>query len=113
MAVEILLDERRYDDAWEEARANGCRLDLWLRLASKRERKHPADALGVYRARLEPTLAGGGPTAYREAIELLDKIRALLGRMGRGDDFASYRAEIRAAHRQKRGFLKLLDADPR
>ncbi len=113
MPVEILLDEHRYDDAWREALAHGCRLDIWLRLAAKRERKHPADALGVYRARLEPTLAAGGATAYREAIELLDKIRALLGRLGRGEDFVSYRAEIRAAHRQKRGFLKLLDADPR
>ncbi len=113
LLVEILLEEHRYDAAWREALATGCRVDLWLRLAARREKNHPADALGVYQARLEPTIAAGGPTAYRAAIELLDKIRALLGRLGRGEDFAPYRAEVRAAHRQKRGFLKLLDADER
>ena len=111
--VEILLEEHRYDSAWREALAGGCRVDLWLQLAARREKKHPADALGVYQARLEPTIAGGGSAAYRDAIELLDKIRALLGRLGRGEDFAAYRAEIRAAHRQKRGFMKLLDAAER
>ena len=110
--VEVLLEEHRYDAAWREALAGGCQVDLWLRLAARREKKHPADALSVYQARLEPTIALG-PAAYREAVDLLDKIRALLNRLGRDGDFAPYRAEIRAAHRQKRGFLKLLDASDR
>ncbi len=112
LVVEIMLEEHRYESAWREALAGGCRVDLWLQLAARREKKHPADALSVYQARLEPTIAAG-PGAYREAIELLDKIRALLARLGRGEDFAPYRAEIRAAHRQRRGFLKLLDASDR
>ena len=111
--VEILLEEHRHEAAWREALAHGCRVDLWLRLAAKREKKNPADALGVYQARLHPTIAAGGPTAYREAIALLDKIRVLLDRLGRSGDFAPYRDEVRAAHRQKRGFLKLLDASGR
>lgn len=109
--VEILLDEDQDEPAWHEAVAHGCRADLWIRLAVRRETSHPADALGVYQARLEPTIAAGGTTAYREAIGLLDKIRTLLDGLGRGGDYASYRDEVRAAHRGRRGFLKLLDAD--
>lgn len=110
--VEIMLEEHRHDSAWREALAGGCHVDLWLRMAGRREKKHPADALSVYQARLEPTIARG-PAAYHEAIALLNKIRVLLKRLGRDEDFAPYRAEIRAAHRQKRGFLKLLDASDR
>ena len=58
-----------------------------------------------------PNVATGGANAYREAIELLDKIRVLLGRLGHEEDFAPFRAEVRATHRQRRGFLRLLDAE--
>lgn len=109
--VEILLEEGHDEPAWHEAIAHGCRANLWLQLAGRREKSHPTDALGVYQARLEPTIAAGGATAYREAIDLLGKIRSLLDGLGRGGDYASYRDEVRAAHRGRRGFLKLLDAD--
>ena len=107
--VEILLEESE-DDAWREALAHGCRADLWLRLASGRESEHPADALGVYQARLVPTIATGGSNAYREAVETLGKIRTLYARLGRPEDFLRYRDEVRASHRGRRGFIRLLDA---
>ncbi len=78
LLVEILLEEHDDEAAWQEARTQGCRVDLWLRLAAGRENENPADALGVYQARLEPALAAGGQSAYREAVGLLVKIRALL-----------------------------------
>ena len=111
--VEILLEECRDEDAWSEALARGCRADLWLGLAARREEAHPADALDVYQARLAPTIATGGANAYREAVDLLGRIRALYERLGRSGDFTAYRDELRAVHRQRRGFIKLLDADDR
>lgn len=83
---------------------------MWLQLAERREAAHPADALRVYQERLAPTIARGGQHAYQEAIALLTRIQAMFERLGRKDEFGPYRAEIRAAHRQKRNFLRLLDA---
>ncbi len=48
LLVEIFLDEQETEEAWQEAQAGGCRNDLWLRLAAKREIEHPEDAVSVY-----------------------------------------------------------------
>ena len=108
--VEILLADGADDEAWAEAVTGGCRADLWLQLAARREKTHPADALRVYQNQLAPTVARGGPHAYQEAAALLGRIEGLFRRLGRADEFPAYRAEVRAAHRHKRHFLRLLDA---
>jgi uncharacterized Zn finger protein len=111
--VEILLADGRDEAAWNEANAHGCRPDLWMRVAFQREKTHPADALRIYQEQLGPTIAAGGQNAYREAVDLVARIGTLLDRLGRAAEFVPYRAGIRAAHRQKRTFLKLLDASGR
>ena len=108
--VEILLSDGAEDVAWTEACAAGCRPDLWMQLAGRREQSHPEDALHVYQQRLGPIVARGGQHSYREALELLTQIRALFIRLGRAAEFDTYRAELRAAHRHKRQFVKLLDS---
>ena len=108
--VEILLADGADGAAWAEAMAGGCRSELWLRLAERRERTHPADALHVYQQSLNPTIARGGQHAYQEAVGLLSRIRTLFQRLDRGVEFGPFRAGVRAAHRNKRTFLKLLDA---
>ncbi len=109
LLVEILLDQHMDADAWSEAKAGGCRADLWLEIASRREQTHPADALRIYQDQLGPIIARGDQHAYRDAIGLLTRIGHLLEQMGRAEDFGTFRAEVRAANRQKRSFLKLLD----
>ena len=108
--VEIFLAESADDEAWTEAVTNGCQTDLWLVLAERREKTFPADALRVYQERLGLILARGGPNANEEAATLLRRMQTLFERLGRSADFARYRTEVRAAHRAKRGFLKLTDA---
>ena len=76
--VEFLLDDAAIEDAWSEAKSGGCRTELWLQLAELRAPTHPADSLEIYRSQLGPTIAQGGPRAYREAIVLLTKISVLL-----------------------------------
>ncbi len=107
--VEIFLWERKPDTAWEEAVAGGCSRDLWLQLAAKREKDHPADALEVYRRLIDPTVEQKHQEAYKEAVSLLKKVRELLGRLDRGGEFGPYLAEVRATHRRKRNFVALLD----
>ncbi len=107
--VEVLLEEKLDDDAWEAASAGDCRADLWLWLADQREREHPDDALAIYQRQIDQTLASTGPHVYREAVELLTRVRALLHRSGRASEYGHYLATLRSAHRKKRAFLRLLD----
>lgn len=107
--VRIFLWEKDLDAAWGEATAGGCSDDLWLKLAAKREKTHPQDALPVYQRQIEPTLARKNNEAYREAIGLLRKVRGLMTRLGREAEFAPYLTSIRVAHKPKRNFMKLLD----
>ena len=106
--VRIFLWEKDIEAAWREAKAGGCASDLWLELADKREKSHPEDALPVYRARIAPTLERKHNEAYREAIGLLRKVCALMVRLGRAGEFASYLESVRLAHKPKRNFMKLL-----
>ena len=109
LLVEILLGERMGAEAFAEAKAGGCRPDLWLEIAGHCEASQPADALRIYQDQLGPTIARGSQGAYKEAVSLLTRIGALLDRLGRAEDFGTIRAEVRKANHQKRGFLKLLD----
>ncbi len=108
--VEILLVDGDTDAAWTEAHTGECSPELWLRLARHREKAHPADALRVYQQLIGPMLARGGQPAYEEAAGLIKRVGLLSERLGRSDEFARYRAEVRADHRAKRQFLRLLDA---
>ena len=107
--MRILLWERKIDDAWREAVEGGCTEDLWMAAAAARRKAHPNDSLPVYQRRIDPTLGRKNNAAYREAIGLLREIRALMVLAGRAGDFASYAASVRATHKAKRNFVKLLD----
>ena len=108
--VEVLREEKLEDEAWETASAGGCRADLWLWLAGQREREHPDDALAIYQRQIDRILAATGPLVYREAVELLTRVRALLHRCRRVPEYGRYLAALRSAHRKKRAFLRWLDA---
>ena len=107
--VEIFLWEGDADGAWREAKEGGCSRQLWLQLAARRERAHPQDALAVYREQIPMVLAQTGTSAYHEAVGFLRKIQDLLAALGTAEEFARYTAELRALHRRKRNFIKLLD----
>ncbi len=81
-----------------------------MELAAKRENEHPEDALAIYRKQIEPTLDRKNNEVYAEAVCLLHKICDLMTRMGRQNEFAGYVTSVRAAHKPKRNFMKLLDA---
>ena len=107
--VRIFLWEKDVEAAWREAQGGGCSNDLWLELAAKREREHPEEALPIYQRQIEPTLDRKNNEAYREAIGLLRKVRELMVRLGREVEFTNYLDKVRAAHKPKRNFMKLLN----
>ncbi|HBW23275.1 MAG: hypothetical protein A2X28_06335 [Elusimicrobia bacterium GWA2_56_46] len=107
--VEIFLWEKDAETAWREAKDGGCSDSLSMKLASLREKDHPEDALAVYRKQIEPILSQKNVVAYGQAVELLRTIRFLMIQIGRETEFAPYLESVRAAHKPKRNFLKLLD----
>lgn len=107
--VEIFLWEKDVENAWREARQNGCSTQLWLELARKREAEHPAEALPIYQARIEPTIEHKNNDAYREAIRYLHKVEELMGRLDQQGQFKTYMELLRVKHKPKRNFIKLLD----
>jgi uncharacterized Zn finger protein len=109
LLVRIFLWEGDVEAAWREATVGGCSRDLWLELAERREAEHAEDALPIYQSQIEPMLAQKNNEAYEEAVALLQKIRDLTVRLRKEEEFAGYLESIRAAHRPKRNFMKLLD----
>ena len=107
--VEIFLWEKRYDEAWQEASTGGCSDTLWLRVTATREEKHPGDAIPVYQEMIVTILKHSNNSAYEEAVNLIRKIRELMARLRRENEFEDYLAVLRLEYRRKRNFMKLLD----
>jgi uncharacterized Zn finger protein len=107
--VEVLLWEGDVEAAWNEARAGGCVETLWMALAERRESEHPADAIPIYRRRLDMTLRHAHMDAYVEAVKLLKRIRQAMTRTGAGEEFGNYLRAIRVSHARKRNLIRLLD----
>jgi uncharacterized Zn finger protein len=105
----ILLWEHAVEAAWQEAQAGGCTDDLWLQLASQRESDHPEQVLPIYQRQIERLIEQKNNTAYEQAVQFVRKVRALLQRLGRDGEFASYLEALRKAHKPKRNLMALLN----
>ncbi|NLH50764.1 MAG: hypothetical protein GX444_19490, partial [Myxococcales bacterium] len=93
--VEIFLFEGDAEAAWNEAKTGECSDNIWMRLAEIREKDHPEDTLSVYKAHIDLIVAQTNDNAYREAVRYLDKIRGLMERLGKADDFPTYLNSVR------------------
>ena len=107
--VKALLWEGDVEAAWQEAVAGGCNDSLWMELAARREAAYPADVLPVYQRHVERLIDAKKNHTYAAAVALLHKVKKLLDRLGRGEEFPAYLAAVRAAHKQKRNLMKLLE----
>jgi uncharacterized Zn finger protein len=109
LLVRIFLYEDEVESAWREANEGGCSAELWLELAKLREKDHPEDAARIYLARVEPLVPQKNNQAHAEAVALLGKTRTLMVRLGQAEAFVDQLTVIRATHKPKRNFIKLLD----
>ena len=108
--VRVFLWERDVEAAWQEAQAGGCSGELWMELAAKREKEHPADAVAVYQRQVERIIAGKNNTSYEAAVRLLRKVDKLMAPLGRTAEFNDFLAGVRMRHKPKRNLMKLLTA---
>jgi uncharacterized Zn finger protein len=105
----VFLWEGDVDAAWREAVEGGCSVQLWMELAKRREADHPDDAIPIYQQHVERVIGQKNNQAYEEAVRLLHKVQELMNRLGRGEEFPTYVASVRAAHKPKRNLMKLFD----
>lgn len=109
--VEVLLWERKLDDAWRQAQRDGCSPNLWLELARRREKRHPRDAVPIYLEQIERAIGVTNKRAYAEAVACLRHVRQLLARLDDPAAFARIVAEVRSKHRRKRNLMALLERE--
>lgn len=109
LLVEILLHEGDSGAALAEARAGGCTEGLWMKLAEAREAAHPADAIEIYQARLDPIVNRANNQAYDEAAALARRIGGLMKRAGKEKELDEWLQALRARHKAKRNFMKRLE----
>lgn len=107
--VEVFLWENEVECAWNEAQEGGCNSTLWMELAQRREDQHPEDSLRIYKSAIEPLIQAKNNGAYASAVDVLSKVNRVMARLGRSDEFRSYLASVRAAHKPKRNFTKMID----
>ena len=110
LLVQIFLFENGAEEAWQEAMSGGCSESLWLELAARREKEHLAGGLAIYQDRIAPKIEETSNQAYEQAVQWLKKVKELMSRIGRDDEFSDYLAQLRVNYKVKRNFIKLLDS---
>jgi uncharacterized Zn finger protein len=106
--VRIRLWEGDVNAALADAQEGGCGQEVWLALAEALEEAEPWEAMIIYREQVEPTIERKRKADYREATDMLARVRDLMDRTGHGDEFPAYLGQVRERHRRKRNLMKLL-----
>jgi uncharacterized Zn finger protein len=86
-------------------RSSGRKLDV----ARAAEKDHPREALAIYREYAEGLIEQRNREAYRAACEHLHKVHDLQQRLGEGDAWAFYVADLRERFRSLRALREELD----
>ena len=110
--VDALLGDDEPGLAWEAALAaprDALGSDLWLRLAERRERDRPADALAVYRRIADEVLEQADRRAYRSAARILQRARTAAQTASELDAFAEYLTGMRERYRRRPTLIAILD----
>jgi len=106
--VEVLLWEGDVEQAWIEAQNGGCSQRLWMQLADQRAANHPEDSLAIYLPAIEPLINQGNNDGYRQAVELLVRVKDLMIKIGCEDDFKQRLNTLSTVYKRKRNFIKYL-----
>jgi uncharacterized Zn finger protein len=104
LLIEVLMAEKRHEEAWAVLRERGAGPRLALRLAEKSERTHTPEVIAVYRRHVESLVRMGGNRSYEEAASYIVRVRDLQTAAAH----AAYVDDLRTRHKAKRNFMKLL-----
>ena len=108
LLVEILVSEKRLDEAWEIVRAHGCGEERLMDLAKLSEHSHPDAALSAYAQSAERLVRLGGQANYQQASKTIARMQLIRERLGTSKEHAVFLAEFMSRHKAKRNMMKLL-----
>ena len=109
LLVEILLWEKKPQEAWNEARSGGCREELWLKLSNWREKSCPEDCIPIWEQRVARLTRNANQGDYAPAAESLVRLGELMERIGERQKFAVMMRAMREELKRRRSFIKELD----
>ena len=110
LLIDIYLQEQQVGAALallrtDWGRHSGRKLDV----ARAAEKEYPREALAIYRDAAVKLIEQRNRDAYRTASEHLRKVRDLMRRVGEGDAWAGYIAELREKYRSLRALREEMD----
>lgn len=108
--IEILLSEGLLDDAWDEAKQNGCTSEVWLELAGKLSQKHPEEVSNIYLHHAKAVMAemGYGNHVYQIVVSNLVLAAAAARTAGIEEKFISEMNAFLAGYTSRRNLKKLV-----
>ena len=109
LLVDILLWEKKPQDAWSEANAGGCDEGLWLRLSAWREKSHPKECIPIWEKRISRLTRDANQRDYAPAAQSLVKLGQLMEKVGERSRFTSRMKAIREDLKRRRSFIQELD----
>jgi uncharacterized Zn finger protein len=117
--LELALQQKRPDDVlkWydrmkESRQSRGYYWEAGAysgRVADAVAESHPDRAAAMYRRIAEQEIDRTSPAHYEAALPFLRKLRALLLRAGKEEEWTHYLAELREKNRRKRKLMEVLD----
>ncbi len=108
--IDIALHEKRIDDAlrwFQQAPHKNYHADTIAQVVQK---VHPDVSLDIWQRKIEGLIAKVKPSAYRDAMPYLKKMKKLLQSNKRNDDYRHYILQLRTQHKAKRRLMEELDA---
>jgi uncharacterized Zn finger protein len=105
LLVEILLQEKAFDEAWAIFRKFGGSIGTKEKLVHATERTHPSEAIELYTASVEHLAKLGGSGSYSEAAKLI----ARMAELRPAAEQKAYILSLKVRHGRKRNFMKLLE----
>ncbi len=102
LLIQILMEDKMFDRAWQIARRHGTSPGLAETLARASEASHPAEALEVYVQRVEEIV--NSSNRYEEASRLVTHMAKLRS----ATEQAAYVGGLKERYNRRRNFMKLL-----
>lgn len=110
LLLQVLVSEKRLDEAWEVVRGHGCSEPQHVELAKASEHSHPDAALSAYAQSVERLVGLGGQPNYEEASKLIGRMQSIRERLDASAEHAGFIADFTRRHKAKRNMMKLLQA---
>jgi len=109
LRVAIALWEQNISAAWQYANLGTCDQNLLIALAGKLEMARLDDAIELYRRVVSALIEQTNNDAYKEAVNLVQKMAGALSAHQRRQELTTYIEYLRVEFKRKRNFIKLLD----